>query len=83
MSARELKPCPFCKGGETRIDPQGQIWRGQGYSDPICWRLIHFCKGILPDDYVTNRIELRARTQDQCIEAWNARAALRDVGVET
>ena len=76
MSAPELKPCPFCKGGETRIDPQGQTWRGQGYSDPICWRLVHFCKGILPDDYVTNRMELRARTQDQCIEAWNTRADL-------
>ena len=76
MSARELKPCPFCKGGETRIEPQGQTWRGQGYSDPICWRLVHFCKGILPDDYVTNRMELRARTQDQCIEAWNTRADL-------
>ena len=78
MSAPELKPCPFCGGGETRIDPQGQTWRGQGYSDPICWRLVHFCKGILPDGYVTNRMELRARTQEQCIEAWNTRANLCD-----
>lgn len=75
MSAPELKPCPFCRGGETRIDPQGQTWRGtKGYSDPICYRLVHFCKGILPDDYVTNRMELRARTEAQAIEAWNTRA---------
>ena len=77
MSAPELKPCPFCGGGETHIEPQGQIWRGMKYSDPICYRLVHFCKGILPDEYVTNRTELRARTEAQAIEAWNTRAALR------
>ena len=79
MNSLQIKPCPFCGGGETRIDPQGQTWRGMGYSDPICWRLIHFCKGILPDNYVTNRMELRARTQEQCIEAWNTRATLCDM----
>ena len=78
MSAPELKPCPFCGGGETHIDPQGQIWRGMKYSDPICYRLVHFCKGILPDEYVTNRMELRARTEAQAIEAWNTRADLCD-----
>ena len=73
MSISELKPCLFCKGGETRIEPHGQTWRGmRGYSDPICWRLTHFCEGVLPDDYVTNHMELRGRTEEQCVEAWNS-----------
>lgn len=74
MSDMDLLPCPWCGAGETRIEPQGQTWRGMSYSDPICYRLVHFCGGILPDDYVTNRMEMRGRTEDQCVEAWNIRA---------
>lgn len=76
---QKIEPCPFCAGGETHIDPQGQIWRGQKYSDPVCWRLVHFCKELNPDDdFVTNRMELRARTHEQCIEAWNTRVMTQE-----
>lgn len=73
----ELKPCPFCGGGETIIEPVMGTWNG-GHKPQsiICYRLRHFCGDLVGDKFVYNRMELRARTEEQAIAAWNTRADL-------
>ena len=77
--APDLKPCPFCKGGETRIEPCGQTWMGQQYSEPQYYRLTH--NGKLPegDGFETCHIQFRARTPHDIVYMWNdTRADLSD-----
>jgi hypothetical protein len=76
--APELKPCPFCRGTDVRIDAGGQIWRGQGYSDPQFYHLHH--NGRLPsgDGFQTCYVNLRVRTEAEAIAAWNTRALRPD-----
>ena len=75
--APKLKPCPFCGGAEVRIEAGGQVWRGvKGYSDPQYYHLHH--NGRIPtgDGFQTCYVNLRVRSEEEAIAAWNTRADL-------
>ena len=77
--APELLPCPFCEGGETRIEPCGQTWMGQKYSEPQFYRLTHHGKLPEGDGFETCHIQFRARTTTDIVYMWNdTRADLSD-----
>ena len=67
----DLKPCPFCGGGETRIEPCGQTWMGQQYSEPQFYRLTHHGKLPEGDGFETCHIQFRARTTHDIVYMWN------------
>lgn len=68
----DLLPCPICGGTETRIEPQGMIWRGvRGYSDPQWYRLQHFGRLTDDDDFPRCYVDLRCRTAEQATGIWN------------
>jgi len=70
---KNLKPCPFCGGGENRVEPKGQVWRGtKGYSDPQWFELIHLCE--FDERFLRPVIRFKAHTEAQLAEIWNARA---------
>jgi len=77
--APDLKPCPFCEGGETRIEPFGQTWMGQKYSEPQFYRLTHHGKLPEGDGFETCHIQFRAKTPHDLVYMWNdTRADLPD-----
>jgi len=68
-----LKPCPFCGGGENRIEPKGQVWSGvKGYSKPQWFEFTHWCAA--EDKFLRPVITLKAHTEAQLAELWNTRA---------
>lgn len=69
--APDLKPCPFCGGGETNIEPCGQTWMGQQYSEPQFYRLTHHGKLPEGDGFETCHIQFRARTTHDIVYMWN------------
>lgn len=58
-----LNPCPWCKGGQTRLD-EHNYWTGRG-NRLINVTLRHWCEGA--DD----RIEIKRPTRQEAIDAWN------------
>ena len=70
----KLKPCPFCGGTEVRIEAGGQLLRGtKGYSDPQYYHLHHNGRIAFGDGFQTCHVNLRVRTQQEAIVAWNTR----------
>ena len=70
--ARELKPCPFCGAGETRIQEGGKVWSGMKYSAPTSVSVIHWCPAI--QGQPSRMIERIGRDEESAIAAWNRRA---------
>ena len=63
-----LKPCPFCGGGETRIDEK-TYWTGTR-SECTHVEVKHWCKqGTIDGAFLT----VKGRTRDAAIEQWNTR----------
>ncbi|QOQ37713.1 hypothetical protein PQZ62_gp56 [Klebsiella phage MEW1] len=59
----ELKKCPFCAGGETRIEPN-QNWTGMRYKT-YSYTLKHNC-------VYRGYIELTRNTENEVVEVWNS-----------
>lgn len=80
----DLKPCPFCGGGETRFDDT-QNWTGMRYQH-VCTTIRHFCQRPADDEFVQAVITLRGRNKDDCTRRWNiqwnTRATDRDAILE-
>lgn len=68
--SEELKPCPFCGAGETRIDEARQ-WQGIGYSEPISVSVRHWC--VDTPGQPKRMIERIGRDRASAIAAWNRR----------
>lgn len=66
-----MKPCPFCGKGTTAITYQ-TYWSGMR-SVPLSVTLHHWCVKDEKDEFVTNKITIRARDKVQAIEKWNNR----------
>ena len=75
MAVAQLRDCPFCnsRGREVRLDPKGQTWLGQGYSEPQYWELRHFCTKPDDDDFVDGHIVFRVRDLDDAVRRWNGK----------
>lgn len=67
---RRLLPCPFCGGGTTEIRPNGQIWLGTRYSEPLSVSVLHWCEEVPGPSRVIERV---GRDKEQAIERWNMR----------
>ena len=53
----------------------GAIWRGtKGYGEPTSWKLTHYCRNQVADEYVQSVYTMRGRSEAQLVEAWNTRA---------
>lgn len=69
----ELKPCPFCGAGETRID-EHKLWTGM--RNVVTSAVVrHWCK---PDPELaggtwTPHMEFRGKTTEQAVARWNSR----------
>lgn len=59
----ELKPCPFCKAGETRITPN-QAWTGMRYA-VNSYTVKHFCAGG------RSMISITRNTEAEALAVWN------------
>tara|TARA_Y100000310_G_scaffold324866_1_gene387307 strand:+ start:3542 stop:3907 length:366 start_codon:yes stop_codon:yes gene_type:complete len=76
----DLKPCPFCGGGETQFDDT-QNWTGMRYQH-VCTTLRHFCERPTDDEFVQAVITIRGRDEEDCTRRWNTRATDRDAILE-
>lgn len=65
-----LLPCPFCGGGTTLIENNGQTWCGTHYSEPISVSVRHWCAEAPGPSRMIERI---GRDKEQAIERWNMR----------
>lgn len=69
-----LKPCPFCGGGQFRIHENGRTWRGtSGWSEPISIEVQHWCDPI-PGQPAPRMMAFVGRDQAAAVAAWNRRA---------
>lgn len=67
-----LKPCPFCGAGTTTIVPNGRVWLGTKYGEPITVSIRHWCEPVAGQpSRVIDRI---GRDEESAIEAWNTRS---------
>lgn len=66
----DLLPCPFCAGGETRID-HATHWTGMS-SVPLSTRIMHWCPR--KDGQPQSFLQVAGKTDSDAISAWNARA---------
>lgn len=64
----ELKPCPFCGSGETRMD-KNQHWTGM-HNVVISVTLRHFCS------IGGTQMTFTRKTEELCSDAWNTRAEM-------
>ena len=81
--APDLKPCPFCGGTNTSIEPMGQIWRGvKGYSDPQYYVLVHHDHLPQNDGRAWCYIKMTSKTEADVIEAWNTRTDLAQAQIK-
>lgn len=65
----ELKPCPFCGGGDTELRPL-RVWTGK-QNKITSIELMHWClnqNGVLT-------VKFKAKTEEELIHTWNTRAA--------
>ena len=62
-----LAPCPFCQGGETRID-EAHHWTGMR-SVVISACVQHWC--TRPDGQPQSFLQLKGKTREAAIERWN------------
>ena len=69
----ELRECPFCGAGTTRVVMNGQTWTGTKYSDPISVSVVHHCDPI--EGQPSRQIERIGRDAESAIAAWNRRAS--------
>lgn len=67
-----LAPCPWCAAGSTDIRPNGRIWAGTKWSEPISVSVQHWCE---PEAGQPSRmIERIGRDEASAIAAWNRRS---------
>lgn len=65
---QELKLCPFCGGGETRIDNNNH-WTGKRNA-LVSATLRHWCVAG------GSVLQFTRRTEELCVAAWNTRAEM-------
>jgi hypothetical protein len=71
----DLSPCPFCGGGETRIDEtKTSASLLEQYKVISCY-VRHWCGGFAPGAQSAT-IQVRGRNRSDAIAAWNRRAVL-------
>lgn len=71
----ELNPCPFCGGGEYRLEPRFLPPRMDGKpSALISFTIRHWCEGVVPGVITASRV-VTAREEAPAIEEWNRRVA--------
>ena len=73
-AAPELKPCPFCGAGETRVIANVQMWTGKSYGEPVSVSVRHWCTPV--SGQPSRMIERIGRDRESAIAAWNMRAAI-------
>jgi Restriction alleviation protein Lar len=72
--SEELKPCPFCGGGEFAFKENGAFWLGTRYSEPVSFSIQHWCIKTPGQPMSSNNyIERKGRTKQSAIDAWNLR----------
>lgn len=74
MSTNDLErllPCPFCGGGMTQFQNNGQVWVGTKYGEPTSVSVRHWCEELPGPSRMIERI---GRDKEQAIERWNMRA---------
>ena len=64
---KKLKPCPFCNGTNTIVQPGTQIWTGMRYGPPIYYELHHWCTDGI------SWMRLKDKTVEGLIEKWEKR----------
>jgi hypothetical protein len=67
----DLKPCPFCGGGETDIRESRLAPRMNGPGAVIAVEVAHWCNR--PPGVVAAHFSIRARTREDAVAAWNRR----------
>ena len=71
---KELKPCPFCRAGTTRLHENLGIWQGtKGYGEPISVEVQHWCEKI-EGQPSPRLLSFVGRDKESAIKAWNTRA---------
>lgn len=68
---KRLLPCPFCGGGIAEFHPNGQVWTGMKYSEPISVSVWHWCAEAPGPSRMIERV---GRDKEQAIERWNMRS---------
>lgn len=82
--SEELKPCPFCNGGETRID-ETRLHRGVTTNprpNPVVRAEVkHWCE---PEEGQPHRrmITMTGRDRESAIKAWNTHSADTELAAE-
>ena len=68
----ELKPCPFCGGGETILHENKGQWLGTRYGEPRSYEVQHWCDelGLKPG---TRMLSFVGRDKETAIKRWNHR----------
>lgn len=66
----ELLPCPFCGGGESRLDVN-TYWTGMR-SAPVSFTIRHWC--LKGEDVLATYREVRAKTREAAIIQYNQRS---------
>ena len=69
----ELKPCPFCGGGETHIRPRHMPPRMSGPGELISIDIIHWCPR-LEGQLSRTSVTFAGREWEPARDAWNRRA---------
>lgn len=75
-----LLPCPFCGAGKTLLQPNGRVWSGDKYSDPISVSVHHWCEER--PGQPSRMIERIGRDERSAIDAWNQRARVGEPDVK-
>lgn len=68
----KLSPCPFCGAGKTIIEPNGRMWTGMKYGDPVSVSVRHWCEPVAGQP--SRMIERVGRDEESAVVAWNVRA---------
>jgi len=67
----DLKPCPFCAAGETRIE-ESKHWTGMR-SVVISATVMHWCPR--PDGQPQSMLQVKGKTMEDAVARWNERVA--------